>query len=382
MYGNTNINCMKILKFIKKIILVCLLILLIIISLIIFAFVKRIWSYYMSPWEVFEIVETKYTKNYKFNGLSFVDNENGILWGEYRDDDLLFTEDVTRYINEASGFIFESNNRGKNWRQIYKSKNEVVSISYVTNKLFFALVRVKTYDNFQEYFQILKFENDFDSFINLYTTKKLIKKIFFLNSDVGFIVGYKDKNENSTIIMMTKNGGKSWQTLQLNYEPDIYKQFIKYDDSKLYYFSDNKWVLLDINFIEENIIELPKGEIKIRHICLDDKKRLWFLSKTESKWITLFKENDNNVFERIRLPFENEELYPSFVHVYDNRIFIFLDDLKGFFPLWVIYTSSDAGLTWSEESIPLKISSELIAFYNEYIWVYSPGGRLQHRSIE
>jgi len=374
---------MKILKFIKKIALGFLLIILIIINLMIFVVISRIWSYYMSPWEIFEVVKLEDIKYYDFKGLSFADEQNGIMWGKYQDADLVYREDgsLTRSIKEKSYFIFESKNGGKKWIQIYKSENEIISISHVTDKLFFALVKIQPKDNSPEYFQILRFENDFNTFINIVKMQGLMNKIFFLDREVGFILGYNAWSQYLTIIMMTKDGGKNWQTLQLKYPPDRYKQFIKYDDNKLYYFSDNKCILLDINSMKEDVMDFPQEAMKISNICLDDKKRLWLLGRGESDTIILFRQKDNNDFERVRMPFfENKKLSPEFIHTYDNIIFVFLVDYSSFFPHWEFYISSDDGLTWHQEKLPLRLVTDLMPFCKDNnIWVYSPDGRLQHR---
>ena len=388
---------MKILKLIKNIVLGLLVIAGLIINIIIFFFVKEILYQYTSPWEIFEVVRRAAIKYYDFKGLSFVDDQNGIMWGEYLDEDMVYSEDgnfarsedgsIIRSIKEEYYFILESKDSGKNWRQIYKSENEIISISHVSDKLFYALAEVRPKGNSRGYFQILKFENDsdsfkFNSFENISQMHGLMSKIFFLNSEVGFILGYKEQNVHATITMMTKDGGKNWQTLQLNYKPDRHKQFIKYDESKLYYFYGDRLILLDIDSMKEDVIEFPQEEMNIIHICLDDKKRLWLLA--ESDTIMLFKQKDNNDFEKIVPSFgkkksANKKLSPEIVHVYDNKIFVFLVDYSSYFPPWEFYMSADDGLTWKEEKMPISIASRLIAFHKDNIWVYSYWRKLQHR---
>jgi len=382
---------MKILKFVKNIVLGLLLIAGLIINLIIFFFVKEIWYYYTSPWEQFSIVKHDDLKNYIFDGLSFADNKSGIIWGEYRNDEFLSGEDwsVTESVKEESGIILESKDSGKNWRQIYKSENKIISISQVTDKLFYALEEIPPKDNSRGYFQILKFENDSKSFINLSKIYDPVvwSKIFFFNSEVGFIFGYKEQYSNLNV-MMTKDGGKNWKTVKLNYPPvnfltDRDEPFIKYDDNNLCYRSDNNLILLDINSMKEDVIEFPKEAVHISHFCLDDNKRLWLLGKSYSDAIALFKQKDNNDFEKIEPSLkniDNDKKLTKFIHIYNNTIYIFLWDINGFLPSWKLYMSADDGLTWKEEKIPQSTGTNLIALYKDNVWIHAFwDGKLQYR---
>lgn len=352
-----------------------------IICVMIITFIKRIGRRNTPEWKIFEIVKIADCKGYIFNDLSFIDNYNGIIEGEYRDDDVLFVKSVQKFVDEASAVIFQTVDSGENWKQIYNSKGKIYSISHVSKEQFYALKITTQGDTSQEYSHILKYQNDSNRWEEVNVINKPMRKIIYFNSNTGLIIGYENQQKTLTEIMMTKDGGKNWETLKLQYKPDIFKPIIKYNDSKLYYFSGNTLVLYDLISNEEHIQELPQDNIEIRSICLDDENKLWLLAKLHSDIITLYKQNIDNIFERVILPFGGEELSPLKVQAYNNKIFIFLVDIhSSFFPRWKVFRSSDNGVNWNKEELPISVAEYVISSYqNDYIWVLTPDCRLQRR---
>lgn len=337
----------------------------------------------MSNWKILSIFTLDDCKGYDFNDMSFIDKNNGVLVGEYRDGNALFTKDVHTFVTKSNSVILQTTDGGDTWKQIYKSNGGIYSVSQISKEVFFALKIVYQGEDYQEQSHIIKYQNDLNKLEEINIINKPIRKILFFSSDIGLLIGYKNQQKTSTEIMITKDGGKNWETLALRSNPNIGGPVIKYNNSSILYTIKDKLVLYNLNSREESFVELPEIRLSIESICLDNEKKLWLLGRTSQNAIILYKQDNGGGFEKFALNgIKDEKLSPLRVHVYNNNIVIFFVDTKSsFFPRWKVFRSVDNGISWSEEKLPIMMAEYILSFYqSDYIWVLAPNCKLQHRS--
>lgn len=296
-------------------------------------------------------------KNQEIKSINILDEKNGYLLGvDYRNS-----------IRYPLGLVLKTTDGGKTFEHMSLGEGTPTFFSRSTDlkTMYIILIRKGRKKNSDKSILLRSIDNGDTWSIVHSCTEKIIRNVFFYNENIGFIT-VQDLYE--TKILKTKNGGKSWETIQMPFVSNSIANYITTDGFLFGIYTNQNDCIWKLNIfsneVEQISIDLPADYIIDSFLKFDPIYKLFYILCRQKEW-------SNNCLFKIYC-INNKKIidfdYPiGDFNIYGNYISIVSWERNNEFKS-VYYYSTNAGAKWEKEIPKCRLLSQYAVYGEGCFW--------------